>query len=300
MTATHHSGSKKSPDSTDSAGALFERLAGIMRTLRSPEGCPWDREQTLSSLRPFVLEEAYEVLDAIDRDDPEALCGEIGDLIFEGVFLAQLCHEEGQFDIADTLQAIIDKLVRRHPHVFGDEPTVAPSEDADSGERGDLRGRQRKPVSTPAGVKEQWERVKAREREQSGQRQHILAGIPKTLPALLRAYEIGSRVASVGFDWQQPANVVDKIEEEVRELRDAVNDEGPDRTEEEMGDLLFAMVNLARKLGIEPEGALRRANDKFAGRFEAVELGLEARGRSIHDASLDEMEQEWARVKARP
>ncbi len=247
-----------------------------MAWLRGPGGCPWDREQTLESLRGFVLEETYEVLDAIDRGDHDALRGEIGDLLFEGVFLAQVEADEGRFSVADSLRLICDKLIRRHPHIFG------------SG------GSQ---VRTPGQVVEQWEQIKAREQKDAGERRSLLRGVPPTLPSLLRAHEIGTRVAAVGFDWSKSGDVVDKIEEEVAELRHALN-EGSARSEEEMGDLLFSIANLARKLGIEPESALRRANEKFSARFEAVERAFEAQGRSIHDATLDEMDSQWQMVKS--
>jgi nucleoside triphosphate diphosphatase len=260
------------------AGELFRRLVEIMQRLRAPDGCPWDREQTLHTLRPFVLEETYEVLEAIDRNDPAALQGEIGDLVFEGVFLAQICAEVGRFTIADALQGTIDKLVRRHPHVFG--------EAAGPGAR------------SPGEVLEQWEEIKSRERAASGQTESLLGGVPVTLPALLRAHEIGTRVAAVGFDWSRPADVIDKIEEEVAELRQAFErDEGRRRTAEEMGDLLFSIANLCRKLGIEPESALRQANAKFAGRFGALERRLHDRGISLQTATLEEMEAEWRQVK---
>jgi MazG family protein len=246
-----------------------------MRTLRSAGGCPWDREQTIESLRPFVLEETYEVLQAIDRQDHEALRGEIGDFLFEGVFLAQIEADEGRFTVADSLRAIARKLIRRHPHVFGT----------------------RKGVRTPGQVLEQWEAIKAREQQTSGERKAVLGGLPKALPALLGAHEIGTRVAAVGFDWARVADVVGKIKEEVAELERAVHSEGRARVEEEMGDLLFSIANLARKLGVEPESALRRANQKFAERFDQLERHLEAMGRSVHDASLDEMESAWNEVK---
>ncbi|PYR59846.1 MAG: nucleoside triphosphate pyrophosphohydrolase [Acidobacteria bacterium] len=261
---------------TRSAGAAFQRLVDIMAQLRGPRGCPWDREQTLASLRGFVLEETHEVLDAIDRGDHDALRGEIGDLLFEGVFLAQICADEGHFTVADSLNAITGKLIRRHPHVF------------------DPQGR---PLRTPGQVVQQWEQIKAKEQTDAGQRRAILAGVPKTLPALLRAHEIGTRVAAVGFDWPAAAQVVDKIEEEVAELRRAATREGAARIEEEMGDLLFAIANLARKLGIEPESALRKANEKFTKRFTEVEERFHAEGRSVHDATLDEMEMQWSAVK---
>jgi MazG family protein len=218
------------------------------------------------------------VLDAIDRADHDALRGEIGDLLFEGVFLAQVECDEGRFSVTDSLRAIAQKLVRRHPHIFG---TTAST------------------VKTPTQVVEQWEQIKAREQKDAGdQRRSILRGVPKSMPSLLRAHEIGTRVAAVGFDWAKTADVVDKIEEEVAELRRAVAAEGLARAEEEMGDLLFSLANLARKLGIEPESALRKANEKFSARFEALERAFEARGESVHDAPLEAMEKEWGRVKS--
>jgi MazG family protein len=259
----------------DDAGRAFQELVDIMRRLRGPAGCPWDREQTIASLRGFVLEETYEVLDAIDRNDHDALRGEIGDLIFEGVFLARIEADEGRFTVADSLIAISDKLVRRHPHVFA----------AAEG------------VDTPGKVVEQWEQIKAREQASAGERRSILKGVPRSLPALLRAHEIGTRVAAVGFDWARTTDVVDKIEEEVRELREAVAGEGRERVEEEMGDLLFSMANLARKMGIEPESALRKANEKFSARFEALERHMEEEGRSVHDETLEEMEVAWGKIK---
>ena len=248
-----------------------------MARLRGPDGCPWDREQTIESLRGFVLEETYEVLDAIDRGDHDALRGEIGDLLFEGVFLAQVEADDGHFAVTDSLRAISQKLIRRHPHIF---------------ERTASR------VRTAGQVVEQWEQIKAREQKDAGERRSLLRGVPQSLPSLLRAHEIGTRVAAVGFDWARTADVVDKIEEEVAELRQAVEGEGRARAEEEMGDLLFSIANLARKLGIEPESALRKANQKFSARFEQVERALEARGGSIHDATLEQMEAEWAAVKS--
>lgn len=259
------------------AGSAFQALVEIMARLRGPRGCPWDREQTLESLRGFVLEETYEVLDAIDRGDTDALRGEIGDLIFEGVFLAQICADDGHFTVADSLQSIAAKLVRRHPHIF------------------DPDGR---PLDTPGEVHQQWEEIKAREQADAGERRSVLRGVPKALPSLLRAHEISTRVAAVGFEWAKAVDVIDKIEEEIAELRAAVASEGPARTEEEMGDLLFSIANLARKLGIDSESALRKANEKFTRRFTALEERLHTQGRSVHDASLEEMEREWEMVKS--
>jgi MazG family protein len=256
-----------------------------METLRSPAGCPWDREQTHESLRPFLLEEAYEAVDTIDRGDLDALPGELGDVLFQCVFHAQLAAERGAFDLADAIEAIVQKLIRRHPHVFS--PSGRPLRRAGTA----------RPAS-PEAVVEQWEQLKAQEQDAAGDRPRVLAGVPRALPALLRAQEIGSRVAAVGFDWPRAEQVLDKIDEEVRELREAVT-ESPARAAEEFGDLLFSIANLARKLGIEPESALRMASDKFTRRFEAVEAQLDAKGTSVHEASLDEMEAAWQTVKMR-
>ena len=257
-----------------SAGEEFQRLVDIMARLRGPGGCPWDREQTLESLRGFVLEETYEVLDAIDRGDHQGLHGEVGDLLFEGVFLAQIETDEGHFTISDSVRHIADKLIRRHPHIFGDAAGI----------------------DTPTRVLEQWEQIKAREQQSRGEKKALLAGAPKAMPALARANEISTRVAAVGFDWAKTEHVVDQIEEEVAELRGATH-ESRERAEEEMGDLLFSIANIARKLGIDPESALRKANEKFTRRFGALEAVFEERGHSIHDATLEEMEAVWQDVK---
>ena len=272
----------------ETAGARFDRLVEIMRALRAPDGCPWDREQTHASLRPFVLEETYEVLDAIESGNPATLREELGDFLYEAVFLAQISEEAGQFSIADAVGAICDKLVRRHPHVF--------ARDSDDGA----------PLTSQQ-VTEKWETLKARERTGAATEEQpaktTLSGVPKTLPSLLRAYEISARAAAVGFDWARPADVIDKIEEEVAEVRREVESGATghlSRAEEEMGDLLFAIANLSRKLGIEPEAALRRANDKFTRRFEAMERSFTACGKSFAQLSLDQMEEEWQRVKEQP
>ena len=265
------------PAAAAKAGARLDRLVAIMRTLRSPEGCPWDREQTLASLRPFVIEEAYEVVDAIDREDLPALCDELGDLVFEAVFLAQLCAEDGHFTLADALEAAAAKLIRRHPHVFGDdaEPRALSSDD----------------------VKRRWEQIKAGERGAAGASPGLLGGIPPALPALLRAYRIGRRAATVGFDWDRPAAVLDKVREELAEVEAAVQDGRADAVEEELGDLLFAVANLARHLGVEPEGALGAANGKFSRRFTALEQHFLGAGRPLRDVPADEMDRAWNRIK---
>lgn len=262
---------------TELAGARFQQLVEIMRTLRSPNGCPWDREQTVKTLRPFVLEETYELLDALDREDHAALEKELGDFLFEAVFIAQICEEEGRFSIADSLKAIADKLIRRHPHVF----------EADGS-----------PALTPGQVKEKWEDIKAAERKDAGGREKtVLSGVPRSMPSLLRAYELSTRAATVGFDWVKADDVLEKIEEEVGELREAIASGDIDHAEEEMGDLFFAMANLSRKLGIEPEAALRVANDKFHRRFDEVEGLATKDGHKLRELDLEKLEAYWQVAK---
>ena len=259
----------------------FARLVEIVATLRSPEGCPWDREQTIDSLKPYVLEETYEVVEAIDRGDHAALREELGDFVFEAVFLAQLESEAGHFTIADSLTAIAEKLIRRHPHVFARQNGEAP-------------------VRSAGEVVTRWEQIKAQERGGAATPKTLLGGVPAALPALLRAYQIGLRAKSVGFDWLRPADVVDKIQEEVDEVRAAVANgsaASSAQVEEEMGDLLFTIANLSRQLGIEPETALRKANDKFTKRFELMEGAIEGSGRKMGDLDLSELERHWQQAK---
>jgi ATP diphosphatase len=267
------------------AAREFLRLIEIMAALRAPDGCPWDREQTIDSLKPFVLEETYELLEAIDRHDHAAIREELGDYVFEAVFLAKLEAEAGHFTIADALARVADKLIRRHPHVFA-------------------RATGEPPLATAGEVRTRWEEIKATESEArpetDGGRTSLLGGIPETLPSLLRAFQIGTRAASVGFDWSEPRDVVDKIREEVDELAELVGeDPASDRTraEEELGDALFAIANLARKLGVEPETALRKANEKFTRRFSAMEQAIRASGRTMREMSIEELEREWRRIK---
>jgi uncharacterized protein YabN with tetrapyrrole methylase and pyrophosphatase domain len=288
--------------STADAGARFARLVAIMQTLRSPDGCAWDREQTVASLRPFVLEEAYEVVEAMDRDDRAALCEELGDLLLEAVFVAQVCAEDGDFTIGDAAEAVTTKLIRRHPHVFA--PPAASGGGAAPGDRAASGGGAVSPrgaggrALSPAEVKRQWERIKREERAGApDDRATLLDGIPEALPSLLRASRIGARAANVGFDWTEASEVVDKADEEIAELRGAIAEGDPARIEEELGDLLFTVANAARKLRIDPESALRTANAKFTRRFRAVEQRLEGRGRTLHDASSEELEHEWQAVK---
>jgi MazG family protein len=274
----------------EDAGVRFQQLVGIMRTLRSEHGCAWDRQQTLKTLRPFVLQETYELLDALDRGDHDALKHELGDFLFEAVFLAQICAEEGRFSIADSISSIAEKLIRRHPHVFDDRglPTVA------SAEAG-------KASLTPKEVKQQWEEIKSKERKDAGEvGKTLLSGVPRSMPSLLRAYELSTRAAQVGFDWVKIDDVIDKAEEEICELREAVTNGGgkSPEAEEEFGDLLFSLVNVARKLGIEPEAALRVANNKFQRRFDDVERQVVASGQKFRDLTLEQLEAHWQISKA--
>jgi MazG family protein len=267
------------------AGARLDRLMEIMHILRGPDGCPWDREQTLRSLRPFVIEETSELLDALDAGDMDGLREELGDVVFEAVFLAELCAEAGHFALGDALQAAIDKLIRRHPHVFTPEGDRLPPNTE----------------ITATGVKAQWDDIKNDERQTAGKpRKTILGGVPRALPALLRAETIGRKVSAVGFDWSNPVDVLDKVDEEVGELREALATGGPTapETEEELGDLFFALANLTRKMGLSPEAVLRQANDKFQDRFELMEQTAFDEGHALGDLAFDDLDRRWNEAKA--
>lgn len=244
-----------------------------MTTLRGPSGCPWDREQSLPDLKPFVIEEAYEVVDAIDRDDRRALLEEIGDMLLEAVFIAEITREEGSFDIYDSITAIHDKLVRRHPHVFADV------------EAGDAEE-----------VLVNWEKLKNEERK--AENKSVLSGVPQALPALLKGSRLTEKAARVGFDWRRTDDVFDKIDEEMRELRQAVAGGNTEEVEEEIGDVLFTLANIARKLEINPEEALQSTNRKFMRRFEAMERAVRDSGRNLDQLSLEEMDRLWDDAKA--
>lgn len=256
-----------------STGAAFEALVGIVERLRGPGGCPWDQAQTPASVRPYVLEEAYEVLDAIDGGCPAALRKELGDLLFQVVLLAQMAREDDAYDIRDVLGDIADKMVRRHPHVF----------DADHAVQGD------------EGEIASWEARKAKEREGRS----ALDGVPRALPALLRAHRVSEKASQVGFDWPDVAGVRAKLDEEVAELDQALASGDPGAIEEELGDVLFTLVNLGRFLPTPAEDALRAATDRFAGRFQALEAHLAAQGRSVHDTPPDALEEVWRAMKTR-
>ncbi|MEM9169502.1 MAG: nucleoside triphosphate pyrophosphohydrolase [Pseudomonadota bacterium] len=257
------------------AQAEIARLLTIMARLRDPEGgCPWDVEQSFETIAPYTIEEAYEVADAIERGDRSDLRDELGDLLFQTVFHAQMADEEGAFDFADVARAIADKMERRHPHVFGD----AHARDADE--------------QTAS-----WESQKAAERAAKGATS-LLDDVAHGLPALMRAIKLQKRAARVGFDWTAAPDILAKLTEEAGELVEARETGDPDKIEDEFGDLLFVMANLARHLDVDPEVALRRANAKFTRRFQHIEKSLAARGRSVDDASLDEMEAAWVEAKA--
>ncbi|MGY2049571.1 nucleoside triphosphate pyrophosphohydrolase [Methylobacterium sp. JK268] len=254
----------------------IERLLAIMARLRDPEtGCPWDLAQTFASIVPHTIEEAYEVADAVERGDSEDLRDELGDLLFQVVFQSRLAEEEGAFAFDDVATAIADKMVRRHPHIFGE------ARDLD-----------------PAAVGAQWERIKAQERARKNETpQGTLDGVPLALPALTRAEKISRKAAAVGFDWPDAAQVLAKIREETDEVAEALGQGHPEALAEEIGDLLFAVANLARHAQVDPEEALRRANAKFQRRFEAMEACLLTGGRSLPKAGLAAMEEAWAAVK---
>lgn len=257
----------------------MQRLLAIMESLRNPDGgCPWDLEQTFATIAPHTIEEAYEVAEAIERQDMDALKDELGDLLLQVVFHGQIARDAGAFGFADIAERCADKLIRRHPHVFGDS-VVTDAED-----------------QTRA-----WEEIKAAERaaKASGDDHSVLDDLTSTLPAMTRALKLQNRVARVGFDWPDPADILGKIEEELEEVRVEFNtpDRNPDRIRDEIGDLLFTVVNLARKAGIEPEGALRSTNLKFERRFRRVEALLAARGRTPAESNLTEMDALWTIAK---
>lgn len=262
------------PDKTD---ALIE----IMSRLRDPDGgCPWDLEQNYATIAPYTIEEAYEVADAIERGDMDDLKDELGDLLLQVVFHAQMAKEEGRFDFGDVVRAICEKMIRRHPHVFGDETQRS---------AGEVRGR--------------WEEIKAEERAAkaargSARQASILDDVPLALPALSRAVKLQTRAARTGFDWPDISHVIDKLNEEMLELSEEVAKGGDaDRVEDEMGDLLFVYANLARHLKIDPEAALRRANAKFRRRFGRIEEKLAAKGRAPAQSTLEEMDAMWDEAK---
>lgn len=252
----------------------ISRLLDIMERLRGPDGCPWDRKQTIESLRSNLIEETYEVVDAIESGDRSALCEELGDLLLQVVFQAQIAREEGAFTFDDVARVIGDKLVRRHPHVFGDV-------DAD----------------TPEQVLRNWEQIKKTEKGGDTPRS-LVAGIPRHLPALSKAHLIQKRVARAGFEWDEIGGVVDKLDEELAEVKEALNGKDAASVREELGDLIFSAVNLSRRLGHDSEDVLNENITKFMRRFQSLEKRLHAEGRELDACSIDELETVWQAVKA--
>ena len=284
-----------------STGEKFERAVAIMARLRAPGGCPWDREQTFDSIKPYTLEETYEVLEAIDARDWDELPSELGDLLLQVLFYSEMAKEDNKFSVDDVLDRLADKLVSRHPHVFGDVK-----------------------ADTPQEVLRNWEALKKQEKREKKQvHESVLDGVSTSMPALMEAHKISSRAANVGFDWPNIEQLFDKLHEEIAELKAELNQypaPGPrpggrgiagasgqrvpedlqQRMEEEVGDLFFVLVNIARYLAIDGESALRRTNRKFRKRFQFVERGLKGAGKDVHNATLEEMETLWQQAKQMP
>jgi len=270
-------------DSARGPGSRFADFVDLIARLRAPGGCPWDREQTHKSLKPMTIEEAYEVLEAIDSGDPRALAEELGDLLLQVVFHSAIATEERRFTIDDVVAVVTDKMVRRHPHVFANHQ-----------------------AKTSEDVLKNWEAMKAEERRAAGKdsdgEASMLDGVSKGLPAVMEAFLMTTKAGRVGFDWASASAVLEKLDEEVAELKDALagRDASPRAVEEEVGDLLFVAVNVARVLGTDPESALKAANRKFRDRFRYIEEQLRARGKTPAQSSLEEMDALWDEAKTRP
>ncbi len=261
---------------TDSPGVLFESLLDIMARLRSPQGCPWDREQTATSLKPFLVEETYEVLEAIESRSAEAVREELGDLLFQVIFHAQLAAEAGDFTMASLLDHLARKMIRRHPHVFGDAA-----------------------VDNAREALTQWEAIKRSEAKGAGPPRSVLDGVPRSLPSLLRAQRLQSKAARVGFDWPAATAAWEKVREELHEVDEALTRGDRARVREELGDVLFSLVNVARLSGIDAEEALQGTIEKFRRRFTSMEADLTARGKDIASQTPEELERLWEAEKAR-
>ena len=254
----------------------FYDLVSIMKQLRAPGGCPWDREQTHKSLLPYLLEETYEVMESVEHGDPDKLREELGDLLLQIVFHAQIAEESGEFDIDDVSKTLSDKLIRRHPHVFEKKADISSDQ-----------------------VTVNWEKIKLEHDKPNNGKNSVLSGVPKTLPALLRAYRVQEKAARFGFDWEKVDDIIVKLDEEVRELKDELSAENAPGIEEELGDLLFSVVNISRFLKIDPEAALNRITNKFKRRFEYIEQRLAEFNRTVADATLTEMDKLWDESKGK-
>jgi MazG family protein len=262
----------------EEAGRLFARFVELIARLRAPGGCPWDREQTHESVKPMTIEEAYEVAHAIDEKDDAELAGELGDLLLQVVFHANIAEERGAFPIREILERVTDKMVRRHPHVFGEDD-----------------------ASTSGEVLRSWEAIKAKEREARGKEdESMLDSVHRGLPAVMEAFQVTTKVSRVGFDWKDATGAIGKLDEESHELKSANEKKaGHDAVSEEVGDLLFAAVNVARLAGVDPESALKASNRKFRRRFAHIEKRLAETGRKPADSTLEEMDRFWEEAKAR-
>jgi len=259
-----------------SAAEAFAELVRIMERLRGPGGCPWDREQTRESIKPYLIEEAYEVAEAIEDHNIDDLKAELGDLLLQIVFHAEMAREEGLFTVEDVVRGITEKMIRRHPHVFGDTA-----------------------VRDSADVLRNWARIKAEERKDSDDRSHV-AGVPRAMPALLRAHRLGEKASRVGFDWTNAIEVLAKVREELGELEHAMAHADRAAIEAELGDLLFALTSLGRHLDLQSEDALQRTSDRFIRRFRYIEERLAERGQEMHSASPEELDTLWEAAKLRP
>jgi len=313
----------RSPRKRDGAGEWFERLVELQARLRGKDGCPWDREQTHESLRTYLVEETYEVLEALESGDDAKIADELGDLLLQIVFHAQLAREAGRFDMAEVIERIHTKLVRRHPHVFGDAAAKTSAQVLKNWEQlkkeerqAENRGKRDAEGFFPAGPESSIGPTKSAEPQndntgEGGEKEaSVLDGVPRTLPALLEAYQLTRRAANVGFDWENIEGVLEKLKEEAEELRlqlqeKRINTEVTEalrtqrRVEEEIGDLLFVAVNVARFLGADPEIALKKANRKFAARFREVERRAARQGKKLSEMKMEEMEELWQAVKER-
>jgi len=260
------------PDRTDKA---FSDLVALMARLRGPDGCPWDRKQSPETLKPFLVEECYEVIEAIEEGKPDKVREELGDLLFQIVFHARIAEEQGKFTLEDVAETIYEKMVRRHPHVFGEAQAATPGE-----------------------VLANWEQIKRKEKSHE-HRKSILEGVPAALPSLLRAHRLQEKASRVGFDWSHLNEVLPKLDEEVREFKESLKAENAEKIEEELGDLFFTLVNVSRFLGVNPEDALRKTISKFIHRFRHIEERAAENGRSLNDLSLAEMDTLWEESKTK-
>jgi tetrapyrrole methylase family protein/MazG family protein len=253
----------------------FQSLVELIAKLRGPEGCPWDRKQTTESLKPFLIEECYEVVDALDEGSPDKVKEELGDLLFQILFQARIAEEQGQFTIRDVIAVNVEKMMRRHPHVFGDAQ-----------------------LSTDKEILENWEELKKKEKGYED-RKSILEGVPRRLPSLLRAHSLQERAARVGFDWSRIDEALPKLDEEMAEFKESLKKKDAGGIEEELGDIFFMLVNIARFLGVNPENALRKTISKFIYRFRHIEEHAAKTGKSLNDMTLDEMEKLWQESKGK-